>query len=53
MHTVVAKRKKTSELFGELVVIDENIRRLYYNLQVPIWVAENLKQDDKKNEWIY
>ncbi|WP_273327407.1 alpha-mannosidase [Vallitalea guaymasensis] len=42
------KEKITSELFGELVVIDESVRKLYYNIQVPIWVTENLQQDDKR-----
>ncbi|GMQ58522.1 alpha-mannosidase [Vallitalea sediminicola] len=49
LHAYISgKEKKTSELFGELVVIDETVRKLYYNLQVPVWVAENLEQDDKK-----
>lgn len=42
------KLNKTSELFGELVIIDDNVSQLYYDLQVPLLVTENLKQDDKK-----
>ena len=34
-------------LMGEMLEIDERIIKLYYDLQVPIWIIETLDKDDK------
>lgn len=39
---------KKPSLYGELVTIDEAIRKLYFDLQVPVWVCEKLGKDDKR-----
>ena len=43
---LVADRKAT--LHGDLVVINSNVRDLYFNLQVPVWVSEKLDAEDKR-----
>jgi alpha-mannosidase len=37
-----------SYLFAELVTLERNVRELYYNIQVPLWVIEKLQKEDKK-----
>lgn len=40
--------ERRSFLHGELVTVDRQTRRLYFNLQVPLWVVERLSEQDKK-----
>ncbi len=34
-------------LIGEMAQIDEKLTKLYYDIQVPLWVIETLEKDDK------
>jgi alpha-mannosidase len=49
LHAYSGMQSKKSFLFGELVVVEKELRRLYFNIQVPVWVIEKLPKDDKKS----
>ncbi|MDL2229188.1 alpha-mannosidase [Treponema sp. OttesenSCG-928-L16] len=39
---------KKCSLFGELAVLEEEVRGLYFDIQVPLWSCERLDKEDKK-----
>lgn len=47
LHAYSGMEDKKTNLFVELVVVDEAIRKLYYDLGVPLLVAKRLKDTDK------
>ena len=47
LHAYSGMIDKKADLFVELVVLDEKIRNIYYNINVPALVAERLPRDSK------
>ncbi|HOK70672.1 MAG TPA: alpha-mannosidase, partial [Bacillota bacterium] len=40
-------RESRPSLYAELIAIDEKVRKLYYDIVVPLGVVQNLPEDDK------
>jgi len=48
LHAFSGMKDSKVDLFVEMVSIDTRIRKLYYDIYVPLQVAEKLPEDDKK-----